>query len=315
MEINSDTSEEMGAKNGRSKKSANKRPNTLVINNPLAKRRNVVLPRLAVSPKPTNEGKIPPTPRAPSRAKKASRLNSHDVKTKTAKALYADQVKENPGSDRIVTRSGRIFMGSTNSSAESCKPQRLFFNLGGNLYLDKTADKSGQCEGALRLSLWNINSIDKLQRVGARFSIVLNFDAIMQIKQEAEDIKTALSLCDNENFMGFQLSLGSLSFLTVEADMCSVSLRKWYKPACARDDPEGELRPSREGIRLNYEQFKKFVEFLDNQLLTEFPSYSTHVFCCDKVDHLVKGCTMCNVQGLLPMQREFRRLLDDWYVS
>lgn len=278
----------------------------------LAQRRNFTL-GLNISPEPTLQGNLPST--APTLAKgrkKASKYNPRAIQTTTANVLFEDEVKANPEYSQAISCRGRLFMGSNDHSNDSTRAQRLFFNLGQNLYLEKLPDKTGVGEGSLRLSLWSTNSIDKLQRVGARYSITLNFDAISQVKKEAEDIKMALSLTDNENFVGFCLSLGQMVFLTVDPDICSVNLRKWYKPSDTKNDPETDLRPSREGIRLNYEQFKRFVEFLESQLTTEFPSFDTHVFCCNRYDHVEALCDMCNVQGLLPIQREFKRLLDDW---
>ena len=249
----------------------------------------------------------PPTPRE---KKKTTRYNTRAIAMTTAEVLYEDVVKDSPEYVKGIHSRGKLFMGSAKSSEDAVRSHRLFFNLGQNLYLDKQHDKTGTGEGSLRLSLWKNNAIDKLQRVGARFSITLNFDAIRQIKKEAEDIKMSLSLTDNEHFVGYCLTLGHQIYLTVEPDLCSVNLRKWYRPLAKQDDPEADLLPSREGIRLTYDQFKRFVEFLESQLNSEFPSFDSHVFCCDRHDHVEAICSMCNAQGLLPMQREFKRLLD-----
>ena len=318
--------EEMGipipvvhSRRGRSKKPTTL-PTTLKIKQTrpsLAKRRgfegNVVVHG---SPTPHPEGFIPHTPQTPMKPQKknAFRYSSKAINMITADVLYDNEVRDNPENAGKITCKGRLFMGSAKSLDESSRNQRLFFNLGQNLYLEKQPDKTGVGEGSLRLSLWKNNSIDKLQRVGARFSITLNFDAILQIKRESDDIKTGLSLTDNENFVGYCLSLGQMIFLTVDPDICSVNLRKWYKPTHLKDDPEGDLFPSREGIRLSYEQFKRFVEFLDTQLTTEFPSFDTHVFCCDRMNHDPHRCNVCNVKGLLPIQREFKRLVALWFV-
>ena len=275
----------------------------------LGKRRHFNLD-LSISPNPTIQTDIPPTPHAPSKPKRSTKYNIRPIKMTAANVLYQDEVKANPEQSKSTSCRGRLFMGSSNSSEESVRTQRLFFNLGQNLYLDKQPDKTGNGEGSLRLSLWKTNAIDKMQRVGARFSITLNFDAIHQIRKEADDIKLSLSLTDNENFLGYCLALGQMIYLTVDPDICSVNLRKWYIPKITKDDPDGDLRPSREGIRLSYEQFKRLVEFLDAQLTTEFKSYDSHVFCCDKFDHEESQCSLCNVQELLPMQRQFKRLLD-----
>ena len=276
----------------------------------IAQRRNFALD-LNLSPTPTNQGKTPPTPQTPSK-KKVSRYTTRAVKMTAGSVLYQNEVKANPQQANTISCRGRLFMGSNDTSQDPIKGQRLFFNLGQNLYLDKQPDKTEVGAGCLRLSLWKTNAIDKMQRVGARYSISLNFDAIHQIRKESEDIKLSLSLTDNENFMGYFLSLGHMLYVTVEPDYCCVSLRKWYKPLHCQGDPEGDLLPSREGIRLSYEQFKRFVEFLDSQLVTEFPSYDAHVFCCEKPQHSPADCTLCNPKGLLPMQKEFKRLLDVW---
>ena len=296
---------------------------------PLVKRRNVQLtldipPTRAASMQhddqipstpitQSHESVVLPTSRAtPREKKKTSRYNTRAIALTTANVLYEDDIRANPEHVREFDSRGKLFMGSAKTSEEAVRSHRLFFNLGQNLYLDKQPDKTGTGEGSLRLSLWKNNAIDKLQRVGARFSITLNFDAIRQIKKEAEDIKMSLSLTDNEHFLGYCLTLGHQIYLTIEPDLCSVNLRKWYRPSVKKDDPEADLLPSREGIRLTYDQFKRFVEFLDSQLNSEFPSFVSHVFCCDRHDHIEAICNMCNAQGLLPMQQEFKRLLDQW---
>ena len=88
----------------------------------------------------------------------------------------------------------------------------------------------------------------------------------------------SLSLTDNEHFLGYCLSLGHQIYLTIDPDLCSVNLRKWYRPNFKKDDPEADLLPSREGIRLSYEQFKRFVEFLESQMISEFPHSRTTCF-------------------------------------
>ena len=270
------------------------------------------------SPMPTNGGKIPSTPQAPARKKAIPRYNSRSVRTTRASTYYANTLKEGTDTSAPTTTTplsnsrGQLFMGSTQSTDQSDKPQRLFFNLGQNLYVDKQIDKTGSGEMMLRLSLWHTNAINKLQRAGSRYSILLNLDAIYQIMREADDIKLALSLSDDQNFFGYSLMLGRLKFLTVEPDMCSVSMRHWYQPAHQYDQPaKPDLRPCREGIRMSYDQFKRFIEFLDVQVHTEFPSYASYVFCCDRDDHDPDACSMCYQEGVLPIQREFQRLLDD----
>ena len=293
------------------------RPSSLMTdfseNEPLAKRRHFAGSKFDFSPKPTYQGRMPPTPQAPARVKKNVGYNSRSVSTTRASTLYANVLKESSMSNRPLGSRGRLFMGSTQmNSSSSLKPQRLFFCLGQNLYVDKYADKAKKGQWLMRLSLWHTNTINKLQRSGSRYSILLDYDAIHQIKKEAEDIKIALSLCDDENFVGFALPLGGLKFLTVEPDMCHVNLRHWYKPAYSRDDPVPDLKPCREGIRMTYEQFKKFIDFLDVQMTTEFPNFKQHVFICDRLDHDAAYCPMCTEQGKLPIEREFERLLDDW---
>ena len=223
-----------------------------------------------------------------------------------------DEVRENREAEKKPSCRGKLFMGSNSSEAARSRPHRLFYDLGQSLYLDKYFSRTVLPEGCLQLSLWKQNSIDKPQRVGARYRILLDYDSICQIKKEAEDIKLALSLCDDSSFLGFCLHLGGLCFLTVEPDVCVVNLRKWYKPMETKGDPEGELKPSREGIMLSYDQFKRLIEFLDEQLLNEFPSFSDHAFICDKETHNPDSCPMCNVDGILPMQNEFKRFVQVW---
>ena len=274
----------------------------------LAKRRNVSL-GLNLTPSHPYDDKIPSHSVTPVKARKTSKFTTSAVVTTAANVLYDDEAKANPEVTQGFSCRGKLFMSSAKSADSKA---RLFFNLGQNLYLDKQMDKTGVGEGSLRLSLWKTNAIDKLQRVGARYSITLNFDAIQQLRKEADDVKMCLSLTDNEEFVGYCLTLGHMTFLTVEPNMCLVNLRKWYKPLDVMHDPEGDLRPSREGVHLSYEQFKRFVEFLDTQLNTEFPTFDNHVFCCDRANHKASSCTMCNVQGLLPIQREFKRLMNEW---
>lgn len=329
--------EEMGGRMGSIAKYALKmqeervsRPRDLMIDHhhgePLAKRRNFEGVKfnldpsnqhaLTTSPKPTNGGKIPPTPRAPSRGvKQVPRYNSRSVRTTRASTFYANLIKEsNDPEPSTIDPRGCLFMGSSEIAKDSIrKSQRLFFNLGQNLYIDKQSDDTGRGqEGMIRLSLWHTNAINKMQRAGARYSIKLDFDALMQIKRVADDVKVALSLCDDENFFGFVCCLGNLKFLTVEPEMCVVNLRKWYVPSHTQDESRPDLRPCREGIRMSFDQFKKFIEFLEGQMNTEFPSFSTHIFCCDREIHYVEHCYFRrDLCGTLPLQREFQRLLDD----
>ena len=237
---------------------------------------------------------------------------TRSVNTSRADVMYEDEAKADPDYTKVKSCRARLFMAAAKPMSDSTRVQRLFFNLGQNLYLDKQPDKTEVGEGSLRLSLWKSNAIDKFQRVGARFSITLNFDAIQQIKAHADDINLSLSLTDNENFIGFCLTLGQMLFLTIEPDICMVNLRKWYKPVANRNIPEAELRPSKEGVLLSYEQFKRFDEFLNTQLSTEFTTFDSHIFCCEREDHDDAKCGMCTMQGLLPIQRDFRRLLDEW---
>ena len=109
----------------------------------LAKRRNVKL-TLDLSPNPTTqEDDLPPTPQAPPRGnKKSSRYSTRAIALSTANVLYEDEVKANPEHVREINCRGKLFMDSSKSSEEAVRSQRLFFNLGQNLYLDKQPDKT-----------------------------------------------------------------------------------------------------------------------------------------------------------------------------
>ena len=110
---------------------------------------------------------------------------------------------------------------------------------------------------------------------------------------------------DNANFFGYALPLGGMMYLTVEPNRCYVSIRKWYKPASTKECPDSDLKACRDGIMLSYDQFKKFVVFMQDELLQHFPDYATHVFSCNRDDHEGSECSMCSVKGLLPIQRAY----------
>ena len=275
-------------------------PDTSDLSRPsIAKRRHFSLGLLPTSPSPSlNEGSIPPIPNAPTKFRKPS--------ISQRKAAEQDNAgKSHPLLHPAPCR-GRLYMGTASSSPQ---PNRLFYNLDQNVYVEKCAQ--GKLEDrALQISLWNTNSINKLQRAAARYSVVLNFDALCQIEAATDDIMKALSLIDDSNFYGFALSLGGMLFLTVEPNRCHVSLRKWYRPAPTKEDPEADLKPGRDGLILNYEQFNNFVLFMQDELLQECPAFAMHIFSCHRSDHNQHSCTICNVKGMLQMQREYTRHIE-----
>ena len=273
----------------------------------LAQRRGFTAEPVLLSPIPSlGHGEIPPTPSAPLRAKRPclSKLSRFQYNMPHAQP-DSIQVEQIPHQVKRVSCRGRLYMSSATSPLP--KAQRLFHSLGQNLYIEKISQ--GNDDRFMRISLWHTNAIDKLQRAAARYSALLNFDALAQIESSMDDIMTSLGLIDNSHFVGFALHLGAMLFLTVEPDRCHVSIRKWYKPTATKQEPEGDLKPCRDGIMLNYDQFNKFVQFMQNDLLQHFPDYAMHVFGCDRTDHDETDCTMCNVKGLLPMQRTYNNHL------
>ena len=67
--------------------------------------------------------------------------------------------------------------------------------------------------------------------------------------------------------------------------------------------------PLRDGIRLSYEQFKRFQTFMNNQLNKVFPSFKTHVFKCDRGDHVAENCDICVRHGYLPLEKQINRIM------
>ena len=191
--------------------------------------------------------------------------------------------------------------------------EKLFYALGQGIFLDQpTAFPSYQranAGGLLRMSLWFQNGIQKMQKSGGRFSVSLDFDALHLLKANLEDIERALRMCDEANFLGYSLHLGRQWYATVERDECSLNLRRWWILNDHKEDPNVELLPSRDGLKINYSQFKRFKEFLNDQLEKAFPNFPEHVFKCDRNDHDAETCQLCKPKGMLPMAKQIYRLL------
>ena len=184
---------------------------------------------------------------------------------------------------------------------------KLFFEIGAGIYLDNphTSSFSGNHSknNLLRLGLWKVNNITKFQRIDSRYSVTLDFNAIHQIKSALPDIENALKISDSETFLGYALNLDRNWFLSVEKDDCNVNIRYWVALKSNQQDPEAELIAGREGLRLNYEQFKKFRLFMEKHLEEYYPTFKNHVFKCDKPDHDVSQCKICRPHGRLPLHK------------
>ena len=177
------------------------------------------------------------------------------------------------------------------------------------VYLPGYLKKRG-IEGRLSLSLWYHSSgSGQLQKASSRFSVLLDFYALYLMSINLEDIDRALAISDTANFLGFTLHLGKYWFVTIERDDSCVSIRRWWSLGKDKGNPTAELLPSRDGLKLNKQQFKKFKLFLQNQLHAVFPTFANHVFTCDKPSHVVEDCTICRPLGVLPMQTQIHRIM------
>ena len=191
---------------------------------------------------------------------------------------------------------------------------KLFYKLGLDVYLDKPNSVRFYGYSAedktLRLSLWFVNNISKYQKSGSKNSVTLDFDQITLIKAALPDIENALKICDTECFLGYALNLDNDWYLTVDKDQCMISIRQWYSlNGVHRYDPDVDLHPGRQGLRLNYDQFRKFRVFLEKHLNEYYPTYKDHVFKCDRPDHVTSHCKVCTPHGRLPLHKYVQNLL------
>ena len=189
---------------------------------------------------------------------------------------------------------------------------KVFAEIGSNIFLDVPPSNNQareNVEGTLRMSLWYENALGKRQRCDSRYSVPFDFDALTLLKENLEPIEEALRLCDSDRFLGFSLNLSKLWYATVEHGDCSVSFRHWWRRTAAKTDPTTELLPSRDGLRLNYDQFKRLSTFLNDQLGAVFPHYKDHVFKCDRPDHVASSCDLCTPLGFLPLERQVNLIM------
>ena len=162
----------------------------------------------------------------------------------------------------------------------------------------------------MRLGLWYVNNISKYQKSGSKNTVTLDFDQVHLIKESLHDIENALKICDTDTFLGYALNLTNDWYLTVDKDQCLVGIRQWYSMNGVHQcDPEADLHPGRQGLRLNYDQFRKFRTFLEKYLDEHFPAYKNHVFKCDRVDHVPSCCRICTPHGRLPLHKYVQNLL------
>ena len=75
------------------------------------------------------------------------------------------------------------------------------------------------------MSLWYSNSLSKLQKVNGRYGVTFDFEQLHLLKENLEEIEQALSLTDQEHFLGYVLPLGKKWYLTVESGDCTVSFK------------------------------------------------------------------------------------------
>ena len=159
---------------------------------------------------------------------------------------------------------------------ESKGATKLFHALGNNLFIDRPYQSSFTKEnegGLLQVSLWYSNSLSQMQKSNGRYGVTLDFDQLHLLQENLEDIERALSLSGEERFLGFVLPLGKKWYVTVESGKCAVSFRRWLCFDSSVKDPHIELMPSRDGVRLTYEQFRKFQTFMSSQLNKVFPDF------------------------------------------
>ena len=211
-------------------------------------------------------------------------------------------------SDQWRTQSG-MYQELIGGSSGRGQVNKLFYHLGGGLYLEK-AVSAQQSQGRLRLSLWYPSNSGHMEKAGGRFSTTFDFDALTVLINNLQDIEQALALSDTANFLGYALHIGNRWFVTVERDdQHRVNIRRWWSLDGGQNEDLAELLPSRDGLKLNPSQFKKFKLFLQNQPARVFPTFGDHVFVCDRPEHLAAECTYCKPQGILPMVRQIHRIM------
>ena len=197
--------------------------------------------------------------------------------------------------------------------SSSHQVNKLFYHLGGGLYLEKAVSNHHN-QGRLRLSLWYPSNSGHMEKAGGRFSTTFDFEALLVLMNNLQDIEQALALSDTANFLGYALHIGHRWFVTVERDdQHRVNIRRWWSLEGGREVGQAEalpeLLPSRDGLKLNQSQFKKFKLFLQHQLTHVFPTFGDHVFVCDRPEHVSAECTYCKPPGILPMERQIHQIM------
>ena len=135
--------------------------------------------------------------------------------TKTSRVCYLDGSDKQAsassvrkGTTYLCSNEWRQSLGLSNEVVKHENDQsKLFYHLGSGLYIDRCFNNRAYYspkpeEEALRIGLWHVNSIQKHQRAGSRYSVTLDFDALHILKSSAGEIENALKLCDQECFLG-----------------------------------------------------------------------------------------------------------------
>ena len=196
------------------------------------------------------------------------------------------------------------------------KISKLFYPLGGGLHLEKGPSRSFRqgddriLQERLRMSLWYPSGSGHMEKAAGRYSVIMDYDALSILSVNLKDIDKALSLSDSVNFLGFALHIGNRWFVTVQRDdQRRVDIRRWWTLDSPNEDPLPELLPSRDGLKMNQAQFRRFKLFLQSKLAKVFPTFAKHVFVCDQPEHVSAVCTYCRPPGILPMQRKIHSFM------
>ena len=208
----------------------------------MAKRTNLSL-QLSKSIDVDDDLTVPQTPKPGGLANSPFTLDklTEGDQSKMSRVCYLDGGEKLPsdssvrkGTTYLCSNEWRQTSGLSNEMRkqenEHCK---LFYHLGSGLYIDRPFNSPAYYspnghQDALRIGLWHVNSIQKHQRAGSRYSVTLDFDALHLLKSIGGEVENALKLSDQDCFLGHATHLGRNIFLTVEHDQCSVNIRHWF---------------------------------------------------------------------------------------
>ena len=212
--------------------------------------------------------------------------------------------KERDEDIRKVSRGqGTLYMADEESSGET-KP-RLFFPLGGNVFIDKPSP----CMNTFRIALWKNGESNSWELVSnRRYKVLLDLGQLSLLRENLVPIDEALNLWNNKSFRGYKLHLGKNLYATVEMyEECRLSFRKWYCPKEEKGLEIPCLRPSNVGLYCEQDQFEELKVFLSDPLCDEIKSLNNFKHPCSKRGHEGDVCDICNPRTRLQMDKHYRQ--------